>query len=256
MSIKGKIVWVTGAGSGIGRATAIAFAHAGARVALTGRRAEALNETAAAMGAAATVVPADLSDPAAITRAHETIVAALGPVEVLINNAGSNARGRHWKDLTPEAIAAVLDVNLRNPFLCTLAVLPAMRAKREGTLIHIGSLAAVTLFPPSGAPYGASKSGLQQMSAHLNAEEGVNGIRSICIHPGEVATEILDRRPVPPTAAERMLMLQADDVAAAAVFVASLPARATVADLTILPTDNQVWRGFAQGLHGQTTTGA
>ena len=89
------------------------------------------------------------------------------------------------------------------------------------------------------------------MSAHLNAEEGVNNIRSICIHPGEVATEILDRRPVPPTADERARMLHAVDVAAAAVFAASMPARATVADLTITPTDNQFWRGFAQGLHGQ-----
>ena len=249
MNMEGKTVWVTGAGSGIGRATAIAFTQAGAKVALTGRRAEALAETAAAIGPAALAVPADLADPAAIIRAHQTVVAALGPVEVLVNNAGSNTPGRYWKDLTPEAVAAVLDVNLRNPFLCTLAVLPGMRAKQEGTVIHIASVAAVMLFPPSGSAYGASKAGLQQMSAHLNAEEGVNGIRSICIHPGEVATDILGRRPVPPTAAERALMLQAEDVAAAAVFAASLPARATVADMTIVPRDNQVWRAFAQNLH-------
>ena len=87
------------------------------------------------------------------------------------------------------------------------------------------------------------------MSAHLNAEEGVNGIRSICINPGEVATDILDRRPVPPSAADRALMLQADDVAAAAVFAAFLPGRATVAEMTIVPTDNQFWRPFAQSLH-------
>ncbi len=86
------------------------------------------------------------------------------------------------------------------------------------------------------------------MSAHINAEEGAGGIRSVCINPGEVATEILDSRPVPPSAADRALMLQAEDIAAAAVFAACLPQRATVADMTILPTDNQVWRPFAQGI--------
>ncbi len=250
MTMAGKVVWVTGAGSGIGRATAIAFSRAGARVALTGRRADALAETAAHLDGAS-VVPADLADPAAVTRAHDAVVAALGPVDVLVNNAGSNTPGRHWRDLTPEAVAGVLDVNLRGPFLCTLAVLPGMRAKGAGTLIHIASVAAVMLFPPSGAAYGASKSGVQQMSAHLNAEEGINGIRSVCIHPGEVATDILERRPVPPTAAERTLMLQAEDVAAAALFVAGLPPRATVADLTIVPTDNQFWRPFAQALQAK-----
>ncbi len=251
MSLEGKIVWVTGAGSGIGRATAVAFARAGARVALTGRRVEALTETAAAIGGSPAVVPADLRDPAAITRAHDGVVAALGPVDVLVNNAGSNSTARFWRDLTPDALAGVLDVNLRAPFLCAMAVLPAMRAKGGGTLIHIASVAAVMVFPPSGSAYGASKSGVAQMSAHLNAEEGVNGIRSMCIHPGEVATDILDRRPVPPSAAERALMLQAEDVAAAAVFVAGLPARATVADLTIVPTDNKFWRSFAETLHGK-----
>ena len=241
-----RVVWVTGAGSGIGRATAIAFAQAGARVALTGRRSEALAETAGAIGRAAVVVQADLASPAEIIRAHAAVVAALGPVDVLVNNAGANTRQRNWRDLAVEAAVAMLDVNLRAPFLCSMAVLPGMRAKQGGTLIHIASVSAVSLFPPAGPAYGASKAGVHMMSAHLNAEEGINGIRSICINPGEVATEILDRRPVPPSAAERALMLQAEDIAAAAVFAASLPGRATVADMTILPTDNQLWRPFAQ----------
>lgn len=243
-----RVVWVTGAGSGIGRATAIAFAKMGARVALTGRRADALAETAAAIGDAAVVVPADLADPADITRAHAAVVAALGPIDVLVNNAGGNTKQRHWHELPADALSAMLDVNLRAPFLCAMAVLPDMRAKRAGTLIHIASVSAVALFPASGPGYGASKAGVSMMSAHLNAEEGVNGIRSICINPGEVATDILDRRPRPPSAEDRALMLQAEDIAAAAVFAASLPGRATVADMTILPTDNQFWRPFAQAL--------
>ncbi len=247
--MQGTIVWVTGAGSGIGRATAIAFARAGARVALTGRRADALAETADAIGSAAFVAPADLGDPASVTQAHDAVVGALGRVDVLVNNAGANTRDRHMRQLTGEALAGLLDVNLAAPFLCSMAVLPGMRAKRAGTLIHVASVAGVSLFPASGAAYGAAKAGVHMMSAHINAEEGVNGIRSVCINPGEVATEILDRRPVPPSAADRALMLQAEDIAAAAVFVASLPGRAAVTDMTILPTDNQVWRGFADGLN-------
>ena len=243
-----QVVWVTGAGSGIGRATAVAFAAAGARVALTGRRAEALEATAAAIGGGAVVVAADLSDAAEVTRAHAAVVAALGPVDVLFNNAGTNVKRRHLHELAGDALAGVLAVNLAAPFLCSMAVLPGMRAKRAGTLIHIGSVSGVALFPASGAAYGASKAGVGMMSAHINAEEGVNGIRSVCINPGEVATDILDSRPRPPSAADRALMLQAEDIAAAAVFVAGLPQRATVADMTILPTDNQFWRPFAQGL--------
>ncbi len=243
-----RVVWITGAGSGIGRATAVAFAQAGCRVALTGRRAEALADTAAAIGEAAVAIAADLADPADITRAHAAVVAALGPVDVLVNNAGANSKQRHWHELAADALAAMLDVNLRAPFLCSMAVLPGMRDRRAGTLIHIASVAAVSVFAPSGPGYGASKAGVAMMSAHLNAEEGVHGIRSICINPGEVATEILDRRPRPPSPADRALMLQAEDIAAAAVFAASLPGRATVADMTILPTDNQLWRPFAQAI--------
>ncbi len=243
------VVWVTGAGSGIGRATAIAFAKMGARVALTGRRMDALEETAALVGPAAFVHAADLTVAAEVTRAHEAVVAALGPVEVLVNNAGGNTRQRYWHELTVEGVATVLGVNLAAPFMCSLAVLPGMRAKRSGTLIHIASVSGVALFPASGSAYGASKAGVHMMSAHINAEEGAGGIRSICISPGEVATDILDKRPVPPSAADRALMLQAEDVAAAAVFAAFLPGRATVADMTILPTDNQFWRPFAQSVH-------
>ena len=182
--MSGQVAWVTGAGSGIGRAAALAFAKAGMRVALTGRRAEALAETAASIGAGAVVVAADLADPAEVARAHAAVVEALGPVDVLVNNAGTNVKQRHMTELAGEGLAQVLAVNLAGPFLCAMAVLPGMRAKRAGTLIHIGSVSGVGLFPASGAAYGASKAGVNMMSAHINAEEGAHGIRSVCINPG------------------------------------------------------------------------
>jgi NADP-dependent 3-hydroxy acid dehydrogenase YdfG len=248
--LRDRIVWITGAGSGIGRAIAIAFAAAGARVALTGRRVDALAKTASEIGETAMVVPADVSDADQVAEACETVSKAWGGVDVLVNNAGRNSSKRHLGQLTVAEMSSMLDVNLKTAFLCSMAVLPAMRVRRAGTLIHIGSMAATMVFPTAGATYAAAKSGVRQMSAHINAEEGIHGIRSICIHPGEVATEIMAARPKPPTEAEQALMLQVEDVAAVALFAAGLPARATLSEITILPTDNQAWRSYAHAIAG------
>ena len=205
-TLQDRIVWITGAGSGIGRAIAIGFAAAGARVALTGRRVDALAQTASEIGQAAIVVPADVTNADQVAEAYETVNKAWGAVDVLVNNAGRNSSKRHLRQLTVAEMSSLLDVNLKTAFLCSMAVLPAMRARKTGTLIHIGSMAATMVFPTAGATYAAAKSGVRLMSAYINAEEGIHGIRSICINPGEVATEILAARPNPPTQAEQALM--------------------------------------------------
>ncbi len=251
--IAGQVVWVTGAGTGIGRSMALAFARAGCRVALSGRRRETLNETAdlaQAAGGAVLVIPADVADAAAVTAAHTTVVAALGEIDILVNSAGSNAVRRCWRDLSPEDMARTLDVNLKGPFLCSLAVLPAMRARRRGLLIHVVSNAAVGIFPGVGPTYTASKHGARAMSATINAEEGINGIRSVCINPGAVETPFQDARPHPPSAADRALMVKPDDVAAAALFAARLPPRTCLAEMLVTPTDNHIYRGTAKAIAG------
>ena len=249
-----QVVWITGAGTGIGRATALAFAQAGCRVAITGRRAEMLAETAAMMagapGGPPLIVAADVADADAVVAAHATIVTALGAVQILVNNAGTNATKRHWKDLAPADMAKVIDVNLKGPFLCTLAVLPAMRAAGGGVVIHVVSNAATGIYAVAGPTYTASKHGARAMSATLNAEEGIHGIRSVCINPGEVETPILDTRPKPPSAADRALMVQPEDIAEAALFAARLPPRTCMAEMLITPTDNNFHRATARALAG------
>lgn len=247
--LAGRAVWITGAGTGIGRALALAFGQAGCRLALTGRSRETLAETqamVAAAGGSAVLALADVSDAHEVTAAHRAVAEALGDVEILVNNAGTNTARRSWRHLSPADMAQLVDVNLKGPFLCSLAVLPAMRERREGTLIHIVSNAAVGIFSVSGPAYTASKHGARAMSATINAEEGIHGIRSVCINPGEVATPILDKRPRPPSAEERAIMIQPEDVAEAAVFAAGLPSRTCMAEMTITPTDNAFYRENAR----------
>ena len=253
-SLAGRAVWITGAGTGIGRALALAFGAAGCRLALTGRSRETLAETLGmveAEGGSAMLALADVSDGHEVTAAHRAVTEALGDVEILVNNAGTNTARRAWRDLSPTDMAHLLDVNLKGPFLCSLAVLPAMRERRDGTLIHIVSNAAVGIFSVSGPAYTASKHGARAMSATINAEEGIHGIRSVCINPGEVATPILDKRPRPPTVEERAIMVQPEDIAEAAVFAAGLPARTCMAEMTITPTDNAFYRENARRIAGE-----
>ena len=251
--LTGRVVWITGAGTGIGRAMALAFAEAGCRLALTGRSRETLAETrnqVEAAGGQAMLSLADVADPHQVIRAHLEIVEALGDVQILVNNAGTNARKRHWAELSPADMGTVVDVNVKGPFQCALAVLPAMRAQGGGLLIHVASVAGTGIFAVSGPSYTASKHAARAMSATINAEEGIHGIRSVCINPGEVATPILDTRPRPPSAEERALMIQPEDIAAAAVFAARMPPRTCMAEMTITPTDNQFYRATAQAIAG------
>ena len=255
--LQGRIVWITGAGTGIGRAMTLAFAEAGCRVAITGRTADTLAETQRLVqeaGGTVMTVLADVTDPDGVTRAHATVVATYGDPDILVNNAGGNTKRRHWADLQPADMAAVMDVNLKGPFLCSLAVLPAMRARGMGMLIHTASVAGTGIFSVTGPSYTASKHGARAMSATINAEEGIHGIRSVCNNPGEVATPILDSRPRPPTAEERAIMVQPEDIAAAAVFAARMPPRTCMAEMTIAPTDNAFYRSSAHAI--AATTGA
>jgi len=248
---QGSVAWVTGAGSGIGRACALALARAGGAIALTGRRADALEETARMIresGGKALCVPADVSNAGDVDRALETINSALGEPLVLVNSAGGNVKQRHWKNLAPAGASEVIDLDLKAMFYCTLSVLPAMRKRGDGRIVQIASQAGVSLQTVSGPSYSAAKTAVVAMSASLNAEQGIHGIRSICISPGEVETPILNTRPSPPTAEERRLMLQPEDVAAAVLFCVTLPARACVTEMILLPTDDRHVRDKARAI--------
>ena len=250
-ALRDKVAWVTGAGSGIGAAAAVVLAREGAAVVLTGRRAEKLEEVAAAItssGGTAEVQPGDLTDAAAVQGIADHVKARFGRLDVLVNNAGLNVLARDWARLSAAGVDEVVHGNLSSAYYCVIAALPMMRAQRDGVLIHTASIAGLVVSPLAGTTYTAAKHGVVAMSHSINMEECVNNIRSCVICPGEVATPILDRRPVPVSAEERALMAQPEDVADLIRYVACLPPHICLNQVTITPTHN---RGYLTARGGK-----
>ena len=247
-SLTGKVAWVTGAGSGIGQAAAIALAKEGATIVLTGRRKAPLDETAAAIkkaGGKAVVKAGDLMKSSSVNSIAKAIDKQFGRCDILVNNAGLNILERQWAKLTPAGAEQVIDGNLSSAFYCSSAVLPMMRKRKDGVLIHTSSMAGRNPSTLSSAAYSAAKHGVVAMSHTINMEECVNGIRSCVVCPGEVATPILDKRPIPITKAERARMAQSEDVGDLIRYIACLPAHIVINEVMINPTWN---RGYVANL--------
>lgn len=242
--LEGKTVWITGAGSGIGEATAVLMAKEGATVVLTGRRKEALETVANAItkaGGKAIVEPGDVMDKTMAPAVVERIIKATGRLDVLVNNAGTNVTARAFAVLTADNLDHVISANLNGAYYCALAVLPQMRKQHDGVLIHTASWAGKYVSPISGTAYTAAKHAVVAMSHGLNMEEFRNGIRSSVICPNEISTPILDTRPVKVTAEERARMLQADDMANLYLYIATQPAHVCINEVTIAPTWNRFY---------------
>ena len=247
-NLNGKIAWITGAGSGIGRAAAMALASEGATVVLTGRRKQPLDDvarTVKANGGNAFVQTGDLTRATTAPRVAKAIQTKLGRIDILVNNAGVNILKRSWQELQPDGTDEVLEGNLSSAFYCVLAVLPIMRAQRDGLLIHTASWAGRFVAPLAGAAYVAAKHGVVAMSHSINHEECVNGIRSSVVCPGEVATPILDQRPVPVSKEDRARMLQPEDMGDLIRYIAKLPAHVCLNEVLVSPTWN---RGYVAAL--------
>ncbi|MBV8764963.1 MAG: SDR family oxidoreductase [Hyphomicrobiales bacterium] len=251
-SIKGKAAWVTGAGSGIGRATAIALAKAGANVVLSGRRKGPLEETASLLGDAGgttSIEVLDVVDSGAVDAVARRIREKLGRLDILVNNAGLNIVERSWSALNPTRVDEILGANLHGAFYCVTAALPIMRAQKDGLIVNIASMAGKHVSPLSGPGYTAAKHAVVAMSASINTEEFANGIRSCAICPGEVATPILDRRPVPVSAEDRARMLQPEDLAETVLFVAQMPEHVCISEILLAPTWNRGYAAASQITH-------
>jgi NAD(P)-dependent dehydrogenase (short-subunit alcohol dehydrogenase family) len=243
-TLAGKVAWVTGGGTGIGRAGALALARLGATVVVSGRSDKTLKETAELVkkaGGKVEVRKLDVADKKAVARTAAAIEKKHKSIDILVNSAGTNVPNRSWEALTVEAWESVMRTNLDGMFYCCLAVLPGMRKRKDGLVINISSWFGKVVLPAAGPSYTASKFGAGGMTETINAEEGRNGIRACTICPGEVATPILLKRPIVPPKDEQDRMLQEEDLERTIAFVASMPPRACVNEIVISPSHNRFY---------------
>jgi NAD(P)-dependent dehydrogenase (short-subunit alcohol dehydrogenase family) len=239
-----KVALVTGAGSGIGRASALALLKEGYSVVLTGRRADALEQTRAAAGpdgARALAVPADVSDPASVRALFDKTRTTFGRLDLLFNNAGTGAPAVPLEELTFEQWRRVVDVNLTGAFLCTQAAFRMMKEQtpRGGRIINNGSISAHTPRPNS-APYTATKHAVTGLTKSTALDGRRYDIACGQIDIGNAATEMTARmaQGVPQASGELAVeaTMDVEHVARAVVYMAGLPLDANVLFITVMAT--------------------
>jgi NADP-dependent 3-hydroxy acid dehydrogenase YdfG len=238
VTIENQVVLVVGASSGIGRETAVLFAREGARIMASARREERLRElkeSLAREGRSVETLAADVADASQMKHLAQHTRECLGEIDIMVFAAGTNVPGRSMQRLTTKVWDTLVSVNLNAAYYITRAVLPAMRARRAGHLIYISSVSGL-FADVSGAAYQASKRGLLGLAHAIRVEEKENGIRTCVVCPGLVDTEILDRRPVKPSAEILAKALRPEDVAETVLSVARLPSRVCVPEMQVVPT--------------------
>jgi len=232
-----RVVWITGAGSGMGAASARHASAAGWRVALSGRDAAAMESVADGIrgdGGAATVLPLDVADREAVTAARDDLVRTWGRIDGLVLAAGLNTPDRRWDDQRMADFDAVVATNLTGTASVIDAALPSLR-RRSGVVVIVSSYAAWTFNPVAGVAYTASKAALGGLARTLNAQEAANGVRACHLCPGDVATGFLRHRPVVPDREALAVMLTADDIGRTIQFVLDAPAHMRVDELVVSP---------------------
>jgi len=234
-----KIAWITGGGTGIGEAAARALAETGWTVVISGRRADMLDNAAAALPGTVETEALDVSDAADVERVAQAILARHGRIDLLVNSAGVNAKNRSWADVDTPTWDRIIDINLNGTLYCIRAVLPAMRAQGGGTVVNVSSWAGKFPSKLTGPAYNASKHAVVALTHSLNMEEFKHGVRATAFCPGEVATPILENRPVPVTAEEKARMLQSEDCGQAIAYVANSPMSVCFNEILISPTWNR-----------------
>ena len=238
--MKNKIILITGATSGIGRATAIRFANGGARLILCGRRKEKLDILVRELGENHMSIIFDVRDKKAVFKAIESLPKVYKKIDVLINNAG-NAHGMDSAQTANiDDWDAMIDSNVKGLMYVTKAVLPFMVEKQKGQIINLGSIAAKEVYP-NGSVYCSSKAAVDSFTKGLRVDLNPLGIRVGAIHPGLVETEFSYVRfkgdqKRSKKVYEGMNALNADDIADAILYMTQVPEKVNIADMVILPT--------------------
>jgi len=246
--LSGKVAWITGAGTGIGEGGAIALAQAGMQVVLSGRREDKLRHVAQRCAGNPHIEVLDVSDKNSVADVVARILERFGRIDVMVASAGINIKNRNWHNVSLEDWDSVIRIDLDGAFYCCKAVLPAMKQQGDGLIINISSWAGKHVSVVTGPAYTAAKHAMNAMTESINMEACTFGVRACALCPGEVATPILDNRPVPVSDADREKMVQAEDCGDVIRFLAQLPTHVCINDLTISPTWNRGYVPAAQAL--------
>jgi NADP-dependent 3-hydroxy acid dehydrogenase YdfG len=238
-ALDGQVAIVTGGGSGIGECTAHLLAAEGAQVVICGRRPAPVDTVARAVekaGGRCAARAVDLEDAEAAAAFARWTLERFGRVDVLVNNAGHSSHARSVRWVGRKEWDSVMAVNLTAVYVLTQAVLPGMLERGGGTIVTVGSMAALKGGLIGGAPYGAAKAAVRNLMNHVHNTLRNRGIRATIIMPAEVDTPILDKRPLNPDATARATMMQAEDVARVIHLTVTLPPRTVIEEIIMSPT--------------------
>jgi NAD(P)-dependent dehydrogenase (short-subunit alcohol dehydrogenase family) len=241
MKLDGRTALITGGGSGIGLGIAEAFANAGCRVAITGRRVEVLREAAQRGGSAPPFLyhPCDVADLDSVRELFQWANRELKQIDILVNAAGVNIKTRKMSEMTPEQWDYVMGANANGAYYCMREVLPQMQQRREGLIVNISSISGKRATALGGVAYSASKFAMAALGTAVANENTQTGVRITNVYPGEVNTPILEHRPNPVSDAHKAAMLQPGDVGELVLAIACLPPRAHVPEVIIKPVQQE-----------------
>ncbi|KIR07939.1 oxidoreductase [Levilactobacillus brevis] len=248
MSIKDKVVVITGASSGIGRATANLLATKGANVVLGARREDRLKDLVAEIGSKAVYQVTDVTQRAQVHELLQLALTRFGHIDVLYNNAGTMPQG-NLSDREYDKWQMMLNVNIMGVLNGIGEVLPIMQRQRDGLIITTDSVAGHVVYPAS-AVYNGTKYAVRAIMEGLRQEEKQNGIRSTIISPGEVRTELVNTignatieaniKQLMDSDGDRMLSLDPEDIANAVLFAIDQPKHVAISEVMVRPTGQEV----------------
>lgn len=237
-NLRGKNVLLTGGGSGMGKATALALAKNGANVAIAGRNKENLASTVSLAQATEKISAkeADVTDRYSLEDLFQWFDVEFGTLDYLVHAAGINVAMRSMEELSPDDWDKLIQINLTGSYNVLRLTLNRMRPLKKGLIVLINSVAGKRSVPLAGIGYNASKFGMSGLGIGVAEEERNNGIRISNLYPGEVNTPILENRKEPPGEEHRQSILQAEDVASVILHLCQLPERVHIPELVIKPT--------------------
>ena len=236
--LQNQVVLVVGASSGIGRDTAVLFAREGAKVFASARREDrlsSLQQEMRAEGHTLEYMAADASQAPEMVALNDKVTATFGVPDIVVFVTGTNTPDRYLPKLTTDLWDMMIGTNLNGAYYVTRAVLPGMRERKSGHIMFVSSISGIVP-DVSGASYQAAKRGVIGLCHAIRVEEKENGIRTCVVCPGLVETEILEKRPVKPSAETLAKALQPLDIAEVIVSIAKLHPRVAIPEVQVMPT--------------------